>query len=323
MLGWVFLLLAAALFVFSQEWARRLERRFPPRGRFVDLPGGRLHLNDIATDDAPRATIVLLHGASGNEADMTLPLAAPLVARGFRVVAVDRPGHGWSDRIAPDADDPARQARLIRSALEHMGVTNAIVLGHSWSGALAQNFALDHADFTQGLVLLAPVTHPWPGGIAWYYTPTALPVVGWLFANLFAVPAGLAVFRSALAGVFTPQPIPPDYAKKTGVALVLRPKAFRANARDVAGLRAFVTRQAPRLSDIEAPTAIVSGDRDKIVLTALHSIESARAIPKARLTIVPGLGHSPHHCATEAVVAAICDVAARIEAQPRSESAPR
>ena len=77
------------------------------------------------------------------------------------------------------------------------------------------------------------------------------------------------------------------------------------------GLKQFVARQSLRLRDIVAPTAIVSGDHDDIVLTALHSLGSARAIPGARLTILPGVGHSPHHAAPEAVVAAILEVAER------------
>lgn len=291
----------------------------------MSLPEGRLHLTDLRPEGAPRATVLLLHGASGNEADPRVALGERLVALGFRVIAVDRPGHGWSERCGADAANPARQARLIRDALEREGVARAIVLGHSWSGALAQNFALDHKDFTQGLVLVAPVTHGWPGGVSWHYEPTALPVVGWLFAHLLAMPLGLLIFGRALAGVFAPQPTPADYAARTGVALVLRPRAFRANARDVVGLKAFVTAQSRRLGEIAAPTAIVSGAADDIVLTDLHSRASAKAIPGARLTILPGVGHSPHHAAPEAVTAAILDVARRADnaSQPRSASAPR
>lgn len=315
--------LAAALLAFTRWQALRLERRFPPGGRFVSMSGGRLHLTERQPRGAARANVLLLHGASGNQADVILPLGERLAALGFRVIAVDRPGHGWSDRLGPRSDSPAHQARLIRAALEREGVREAIVLGHSWAGALAQTFALDHADFTQGLVLLAPVTHPWPGGVAWYYTPASTPLVGWLFANLVALPTGLVVLRRVLASIFAPQPAPRDYPDATGVALVLRPRAFQANARDVAGLKAFVAAQSLRLSEIVAPTAIVAGDSDAIVLTALHSRASAKAIRDARLTILPGIGHSPHHAAPDAVVAAILDVAARRAAQPRAASAPR
>ena len=87
----------------------------------------------------------------------------------------------------------------------------------------------------------------------------------------------------------------------------------------------FPQRALRRLGEIAAPTAIVSGAADDIVLTDLHSRASARAIPGARLTILPGVGHSPHHAAPEAVTTAILDVARRADgaSQPRSASAPR
>jgi pimeloyl-ACP methyl ester carboxylesterase len=139
-----------------------IEARYPPAGRFVQVGGGRLHVIE-AGPAAPLGTVVLLHGASGNAADPMLALGQKLSGR-YRVLAVDRPGHGWSDRIdGQAAASPARQAALIAEALRALGVGRAVVVAHSWAGAVAPNLALDHADVTGGLVLFAPVTHPWPG----------------------------------------------------------------------------------------------------------------------------------------------------------------
>ncbi len=74
---------------------RRIERAHPPAGRFVEVAGGRLHLLELGPADAP--PVVLLHGASGNLGDMRVALGDRLAAR-YRVILVDRPGHGWSDR---------------------------------------------------------------------------------------------------------------------------------------------------------------------------------------------------------------------------------
>ena len=143
------------------------KRAYPPAGRFVDVTGGRLHVLERGKPDAP--PVVLLHGASGNLQDMRLALGDRLAAR-YRVILIDRPGHGWSDRPGGDDDAvPARQAALIDEALRRLGVKRAIIVGHSWSGALATAYALAYPERVAGLVLLAPVTHPWPGGIAWHY----------------------------------------------------------------------------------------------------------------------------------------------------------
>ena len=161
------LLLVAGLAAFTGWKSREIALRFPATGRFVEVEGGRLHYAERLPDGAPRATVILLHGASGSQADVMAPLGDRLAAEGFRVLAFDRPGHGWSDR--PDGRDdasPARQAQLVRQAAERLGVTRAIVAAHSLAGVMATNLAIEHKDFVAGLVLIAPVTHPWPGGIA-------------------------------------------------------------------------------------------------------------------------------------------------------------
>ncbi|CAA9312070.1 MAG: Beta-ketoadipate enol-lactone hydrolase [uncultured Microvirga sp.] len=308
--GLVLLLVAGAL----ATWviARRIEARYPPLGRFVELDGGRLHLVEAGPADGGRATVVLLHGASGNSADPMAALGARLAAS-FRVIAVDRPGHGWSDRIGSDAASPARQAALIREALQRIGIERAIVVGHSWAGALALNLALDHPGLVTGLVLLAPVSHPWPGAaIAWYYTPTAARAVGWLFTRTVAAPLGMMMLNPAASAVFAPQPAPADYVEAARIPLLLRPNVFQANAEDVAGLHAFVVGQSARYGGVRVPTVIISGDADTIVWTNLHSRSLEREIPGAKLIVLPGVGHMPHHAAADLVLREIEALAERI-----------
>ena len=316
MIGLTLLLVIVGLAAFTQWKAADIAARFPPQGRFVDVDGGRLHYTERAAIGTERAVVVLLHGASGSQADIMLPLGDRLAQAGFRVLAFDRPGHGWSDRPGGRADaSPRRQAQLIAQAAHNLGVSRAIVAGHSMAGAAATNLAIEHKDFTAGLVLIAPATHPWPGGIVWYYSLAATPVIGDIFTHLFTLPAGLASLESGLQSVFAPNPSAPDYFNRTGGALLLRPSEFTANAQDVAALEAFVTVQAPRLKEIEAPTAIVTGDSDAIVLTRIHSYGSARDIPGATLRVLPGVGHSPHWVHPEVVVEAVELVAERAAAK--------
>ena len=311
-------ILLGSCFLFTRWETHSLEARFPARGEFVEVPGGRLHFTRMRPPGRERGVVLLLHGASGNAADVMEPLGPGLAARGFQVIAFDRPGLGWSDRPEGRADAaPDRQASLIRAGMERLGFSSAIVLGHSLAGVVATNLALDHRDFVRGLVLVAPVTHPWPGGtLSWYYRPAAMPVIGDLFTELLTLPVGLGTLDQSLVGVFAPQAVPPDYDARTGVALVLRPQTFRNNAQDVAGIYDFVVRQAPRLPAITAPTTIVTGDHDGIVLTHIHSYGSAREIPGARLIVLPGTGHSPHWSNPEAVIDAVEDVADRGDAAP-------
>lgn len=286
-------------------WA--IERSHPPAGQFVEVDGGRLHIVLLGRPDAP--AVVLLHGASGNLGDMRLALGERLAQR-YRVILIDRPGHGWSDR--PDGGDdasPARQAALIHQALTKLGVDQAIVLGHSWSGAAATAYTLAYPEAVAGLVLLAPVTHRWPGGVAWINNLVATPVIGPLVAHTFILPMGYFLISPGVAAVFTPEIPPPDYAEHTGLRMLLRPSEFIANAQDLAGLKAFVTAQAPRYGEIKAPVAIIAGAADRVVYTDIHSRAIAAMLPQARLTVLPGVGHMVQYTAADLAVRAIDDMA--------------
>src|ERR1700722_8188034 len=273
-----------------------LARAYRPAGRFVPVVGGRPQVVELMrTQPVAGPPIVLLHGASGNLEDQRFTLGHALAAR-RHVILIDRPGHGFSDRPGGAADaSPGRQAALVAQALTALGVEQAIVLGHSWAGALAAALALDFPERVAGLVLLAPVTHPWPGSIFWYNALAVTPVIGPLFVHALALPLGSLLIGNAIANVFAPQRPPPDYVRRTASRLVLRPAEFMANAHDLAVLKAFVTAQVPRYRAITAPTVIISGDRDTVVSLSIHARAAAALIPRARLIVLKGIGHMPQH----------------------------
>ncbi|MEJ1160244.1 alpha/beta fold hydrolase [Prosthecomicrobium sp. N25] len=300
------------LAAYSELRARRIEAAYPPVGRFAEAAGVRLHYVDLLPDvpDGPEApAIVFIHGASGNLRDPLLAFRGALEGR-HRLVFVDRPGHGWSDRGGdPEIAAPARQAEVIAALLKRIGVARAVVVGHSWGGSVAAALALGHPELTAGLVFVAPATHPWPGGVAWYYKAAAQPLFGSLFARTLVMPIGSASLEQGLKGVFDPNPEPEGYVEKAAVPLLFRPREFIANAEDVFRLNGYLELQAPRYGEIRVPTAILSGNRDSVVYEELHSGGLARAIAGSHLIWLPNVGHMPHHAATDTVVAAIEEVA--------------
>ena len=256
---------------------------------------------------------MLIHGASGNVREMDLALGAAL-ARRHRVIIVDRPGHGHSPPPAERAGHaPDAQARAVAQALRTLGVGRVVAVGQSWGASVALTLALEAPDLVRGVIASAPATHPWPGGgISWHNRLAAQPIVGPLFAALVPLPAGLVILDSASASAFRPQPMPEGYPWQTGIALVLRPHAFVANARDLVDFLGHVTRLAPRYRDIAVPVVAISGTADPIVFADIHTAGIARDVPGARAVWLDGVGHMPHWVAREAVLAEIEAMAERV-----------
>jgi len=308
------LLLFGLLAVLTSFGVSRLEAAHPPTGQFVDVQGVRLHVVVLGlSPESPRAepAAVLIHGSSGNLEDMRLALGEKL-ASDYRVILIDRPGHGWSSRSEDnDCASPARQAELVEGALEKLNVRRAILVGHSWGGAFATAFALSYPERTAGLVLLSAPTHPWPANPGWYNKLAVLPFVGTIFLRTCAYPLGLLLAKGASRCVFEPQTVPANYLRKAAILMVLRPKNFYSNAMDLVWLERFITAQVPRYVDLRTPTVIITGDRDTLVSPHINARVLAATLPCAKLVVLRNIGHMPHHAAPEVVTAAINELVHR------------
>ena len=294
----------AVLAAITQAGVMLIERWHAPAGRMIDVAGGRLHVVELGSPGASSLPVVLIHGASSNLESMRRPLGDRLSGN-HRVIMIDRPGHGWSTREALSDSTPVIQARMIDEALGKLGIDRAIIVGHSWGGALAPAIAINHPARVAGLVMLSPVTHRWAGGVAWYHNLGATPVVGRLFANTLALPTGLLMLNPGARGAFFPQAMPDNYVRDTAIALLLRPREFLANAWDMATLKDAVIAQMPRYAEIKVPVTILHGDADKSVYLDVHARQFVKAVPQTELIVLPGIGHLVPAAATDRVIAAI------------------
>ncbi|MEM1046587.1 MAG: alpha/beta hydrolase [Pseudomonadota bacterium] len=299
-------LLCGALWVFSLWRTHAVERAFPVLGDRLSLNGGDLHVVERGNG----IPVVMLHGASGNLRDWTASIFDDVAGR-HRAVAVDRPGHGWSDSWQDGGHDPRRQAAILHDAFQRLGIERPVLVGHSFAGTVVLAYALRYPENTGGILFLSGVSHPWPGGVGRHHEIAALPVVGALFAHLCVPLAYLVRAEAAVRSVFHPNRPPTGYADKTGIALYSRPSAVRTNARELTRLKPIVMQMEGEYRAITAPLIALTGDSDGVIYTHLHTPPLVDKVPGAELRVLDTVGHCPHHVAPEAVLTAIDDLVRR------------
>ena len=292
------------------------EREFPPMGQFIEVNGRKVHV--VVAGNGP--DVVLIHGAGGNTREFTFNFMDRLTDR-YRVIVFDRPGLGYTDRISDDfegafnttAESPADQAEMLRAAALQLGAVRPIVLGHSYGGSVALAWGLNHPENAAGVVNLAGPSHPWPGDLSAYYTVNGSALGGALLSPMISAFASQNQIETAISGIFAPQGVPDGYIDHIGAPLTLRPHNFRANARQVNSLRPHIVEMATRYtSEFKMPLEIVHGDLDETVPLDIHSIPLNEAVSHARLTVLDGVGHMPHHANPNSIEAAIDRIAAQV-----------
>lgn len=299
----ILLLLFIALSGISGCASWTAEKRAPAIGRFLDVEGERLHVMDLGSDKGAAPPVLLIHGASSNLRDMKLALG-DVLAQDRRVILVDRPGRGYSTR--PEKGYQLEtQARLIKAAVDALDVDRPVVVGQSLGGAVALRYALEYQNDMSGLVLLAPVSHQWPGGVAWYNNVSQWPIAGFLLRRLVVPIYGQLSAESGIEGTFAPDTPPENYYERSGLALLFRAHDFKANAADLANLKEGIIEQQDRYGDLTLPVSIVTGTKDTTVSPELHSKQLAKQVDGAQLTLLPDTGHALHHAETDMIIGII------------------
>ncbi len=280
------LLAMAGLAWFSWNTKRGAEVAIPPQGAFLDLPGGRLHYTDKGTGPA----IVMVHGLGGQMGNFTLSLS-PLLESTHRVIVLDRPGMGYSDRAADAPANPRAQAQVVTQVIDALGLEHPLVVGHSLGGAIALCLAMEQPAKIRGLALLAPLTQP-PGGPIKAFNGLDIKnaALRFVLSWTLAVPLSIRGAPQVLDQVFGPDPVPDDYAVKGGALLGLRPASYRNTSRDYLSSGRDLRWMAGQYDTLQVPVRILYGAEDRILEAALHGRDLVAKHPHIGLEVIAG-GH--------------------------------
>jgi pimeloyl-ACP methyl ester carboxylesterase len=232
---------------------------------------------------------VLIHGNAGSADDFSYRAIQVLCAE-YRVVAVDRPGHGQSQRLSKEPARIESQAKLLHDTLTALGIQRPILVGHSWGASLALAYALNYQDEIASIILLAPAAYREPEQDAWWMTVFVKPpVIGDVSLALGRSLFGKRMLKKELQVAFYPQPVPEDYLKSANAWLGR--KQLKSYLEDESHLNASLETLSARYPEIHLPVVIVTGDSDKIVSARGNAYRLKTAISQSQIIELAHTGH--------------------------------
>lgn len=299
---------------FAYVMARKAEAAVPPLGHFLDVAGMRIHVREFGKPDRP--AILLIHGLGGQMRNFPDSLTRPL-ADDYRVIVIDRPGSGYSARKLAASAGLAAQAASVAAIIEALGLDAPLVVGHSLGGAIALALALDHPAKVGGLALIAPLTLP-QDHVPDVFRPLVVRsrLVRLLLAWTLATPGAMRNGGRAMATVFGPDPVPPNYATSGGGLLGVRPSSYYNASSDLVAAGGELPVYAARYGELACPIGILFGTADQILDHHRHGGEMAALIPGLDLEWVEGGGHMTPIAAPERTIAFIRRMANAMDATP-------
>jgi pimeloyl-ACP methyl ester carboxylesterase len=257
----------------------------PARGRTVPI-GDDLALDVVEAGGGP--PLILVHGLPSSAADWA-ETPARLAARGFRAIAYDRVGYGFSSRgsTAPDRYTYASNARDLLALMDALGIARAPLVGWSYGGAVVQTAAAMAPERVPRLVLVAAVGPAQPRGDDPLSRLLATPVAGPLLRWIGSVPPlARALTQDSLVQAFAGEAaIPPGWAARTRAMLAL-PGTLDAFVLEAQRGRPD-TLHPERLT---VPTLIIQGGADTLVPPTVAADLHTR-IAGSTLATVPDGSH--------------------------------
>ncbi|MFG6198121.1 alpha/beta fold hydrolase [Nonomuraea sp. JJY05] len=240
----------------------------------LSLDDGDIHVRQDGPRDAP--ALLLIHGSASST--RSWDALVPLLTGSHRVVRIDLLGHGRSAKPADQSYAIPDQARRAGAVLDRLGIEHAVVVGHSSGGVVATALAEERPDLVTALVLvntgpslgafIAP-DPAGPGPSQWPPTDEQLR----RFASTGFSRAGYQIPHELLDEV--------------------RAMTFHTFATTMQATRHYMEQRAlpDRLRGLGKPLLVIFGEDDRRWRSS--SASDYRAVPGAKVELLPGLGHSP------------------------------
>jgi pimeloyl-ACP methyl ester carboxylesterase len=270
-----------------------------PQPRELTLHGNRVSYLDEGAGDV----VLLIHGIGGSS-DCWRNVVDRLAKR-HRVIAVDLLGHGQSDKPRSDYSLGAF-AVWLRDFLDALNIHEATVIGHSFGGGVALQFAHQHKEYCRRLVLISSGgLGPDLGRLLRMLSLPGAEIALQLIASRPAVQVGKALRRRALS----------SGRQATRYSETLKGQAALSNRHSRAAflktLRSVVDHRGQAVCALDRvrtdiPTMIIFGDQDRCIPVA-HAYSAHEAIPGSELHVIPGVGHQPQVQCPETVARLVGD----------------
>ncbi|HXI22299.1 MAG TPA: alpha/beta hydrolase [Pyrinomonadaceae bacterium] len=253
--------------------------------RFVVAGNSTLHY----VDSGKGRPVVMIHGNAGDLKDFDFGAMALLVGN-YRVLAFDLPGHGLSKMPRDAKGTIQEQAVTLHQALTALRVSDPILVGHSWGGAIALAYAVLYPHETSALVLLAPAAYPDHRHDAPFRFLLRVPLLNDVCLALFKPIVGRKLLKSGLKEAFSPDPVPDEYLNAVA-AVWLDREHLKAFIKHDAMANSSLRKLSPGYAKIKVRVIIVTGDSDLAVPARQNAFDLHRAIAGSRLIIIPHAGH--------------------------------
>ncbi|SEC00178.1 alpha/beta fold hydrolase [Streptomyces sp. TLI_105] len=240
----------------------------------LPLDDGDMHVCQDGPLDAP--ALLLIHGSASSTRSWN-PMV-PLLTGAHRVIRIDLPGHGRSAEPVDRGYAVPDQARRVGEALDRLGVEHAVVVGHSSGGAVATALAEHRPDLVTALALvntgpgLGAFIAPQPAAVG----PSQWPPSDEQLRHF----ASTAVSRA-------------DYRLPEELLDDVRDMTHHTFTATMSATRSYLEQRAlpDRLTVLGKPLLVLFGEDDRRWRSS--SASDYRAVPGAKVELLPGLGHSP------------------------------
>lgn len=268
-------------------WEEHRERlHHAEYSRFVEVEGVRVHYQEAGERDAP--PVLLIHGFCSSTfvwSDVLLPIAE----MGFRVVAPDLVGFGFSGKPREGEYTIEAQGRMIVGLLGALGIERASLVGSSYGGAVAATCALNNPERVERLVLVGAVTND-AAKKQFLLRLAATPLMGDLLSPLVLNSSRLMKWRMAKVYANVTEHL---FEKRRMSAHHLPLRAVNTQRAVLRTLRRWsavrIEREAHRITH---PTLLVWGEGDRDI-PLIYGEQLHAQMPNARLVVFRNCGHLP------------------------------